>query len=465
MLAPAPEEPLVVGATPSAFPPRVGIAEDDAAPKHGRAFRLRRAGNWIPLGITYAAFYMGRYNFNVIKGDVGAVYHLDKAQVGAIATAGFWTYALSVIINGPIADRVGGRKAILFGALGTLTINAVIGVLFLRDWTLHLVLGMSLLYGLNMFFQSFGALSVVKINAAWFHVRERGVLGGVFAVLIGLGYWLAFSLGGKIYALSKAHWGRSPIAFAPIFFAPALATLIMFFVLAWRVRDRPADAGHADLNTGDASAGDDAPVDLTYVVRKVLLHPVIRVIAAAEFCTGFVRQGLLLYMTEFLVEVHKQPIGNAIHSWTGTAITVGGIVGGVGCGLLSDRVFQSRRPPVAFLFYLGQIGSLFLLGWVTSPGAAAFMIGFSCMWIFGVHGMLSGTASADFGGKKAAATATGILDGVQYIASGLTGFGLGYVLKRWHWGVWTYSLMPFSLIGAMLMLLIWNARPSRSATH
>ncbi|GAC1521872.1 MAG: hypothetical protein NVS3B10_22460 [Polyangiales bacterium] len=82
-----------------------------------------------------------------------------------------------------------------------------------------------------------------------------------------------------------------------------------------------------------------------------------------------------------------------------------------------------------------------------------------------MHGMLSGTASADFGGKKAAATATGILDGVQYIASGLTGFGLGYVLKRWHWGVWTYSLMPFSLIGALLMLLIWNARPSRSAAH
>ena len=54
------------------------------------------------------------------------------------------------------------------------------------------------------------------------------------------------------------------------------------------------------------------------------------------------------------------------------------------------------------------------------------MIGFCCMWIFGVHGMLSGTASMDFGGTKGAATVTGLLDGVQYLASGLTGFGLGY---------------------------------------
>jgi OPA family glycerol-3-phosphate transporter-like MFS transporter len=434
----------------------------DDAPRHSRAFRVRRASNWIPLGVMYAAFYMGRYNFNVIKGDLGKFYHLDKAQIGAIATAGFWTYALSVMVNGPLADRIGGRRSILVGALGVVVMNAVIGVLFLRGFSTHLVLGMSFLYAANMYFQSFGAVSVVKINAAWFHVRERGMLGGVFAVLIGLGYWLAFTLGGKIFALSKARWPGSPWAFAPIFVVPAFATLVMFLVLFLRVRDKPSHAGHEDLNTGDASAGDEAPADLKYVFRKVFMHPVIRVVMGAEFCTGFVRQGLLLYMTEFLVEVHHQPIGNGVHAWTGNAITIGGIVGGIGCGLLSDKIFQSRRPPVAFLFYVGQIISLVLLSWVSTPLAASFMIGVSCMFIFGVHGMLSGTASADFGGKKAAASAAGILDGVQYVASGLTGFGLGWFIKD-HWERWTWALVPFSAIGAVLMLFVWNAKPGRSA--
>jgi OPA family glycerol-3-phosphate transporter-like MFS transporter len=129
------------------------------------------------------------------------------------------------------------------------------------------------------------------------------------------------------------------------------------------------------------------------------------------------------------------------------------------CGYLSDHWFQSRRPPVAFIFYIGQVVALLALGLVTSPLLAAILVGFSCTWIFGVHGMLSGTASADFGGKKAAATVTGLLDGVQYIASGLTGFGLGFLLDRYGWGIWTYSIIPFSIIGGLFMIRIWNAKP------
>src|SRR5947199_4850471 len=55
---------------------------------------------------------MGRYNFNVFKGRFAEMFHFDKAEVGVIATAGFWTYALSVMLNGPLADRerVGPRS-------------------------------------------------------------------------------------------------------------------------------------------------------------------------------------------------------------------------------------------------------------------------------------------------------------------------------------------------------------------
>ena len=61
------------------------------------------------------------------------------------------------------------------------------------------------------------------------------------------------------------------------------------------------------------------------------------------------------------------------------------------------------------------------------------LLGLTAMFIFGVHGMLSGTASMDFGGRKAAATVAGALDGIQYVGSGLTGFGLGWVLKTYGW--------------------------------
>jgi len=420
---------------------------------HSRAYRTRRFMNWFPLGVTYATFYMGRYNLNVSSKTMMDAFHLSKGEFGTIATAGFWTYALAVIFNGPLADRIGGKKAILIGAAGAAAVNLLIGLLFLSGWQTRIVVGMSLLYAVNQYFQAFGALSIVKVNAPWFHVRERGVFGGIFGIMISSGYFLALYVGGKILAALSWYW---------VFLVPSAAIAAMFVVDLLLVKDMPAQAGFADFNTDDATAHDpdrDRPVDWNHLVKRVFTNPIILTLAAAEFCTGFVRQGLMLWFVPFLKEVHGIAPGSWLFSVASIGVTVGGIVGGLMCGYLSDRWFQSRRPPVAFIFYLGQIVSLFILGRAAMPWLAAFMIGFTCVWIFGVHGMLTGTASMDFGGTKAAGTVAGMLDGVQYLASGLTGFLLGHLLDKLGWGAWTYMMMPFSLIGALLMTRLWNESP------
>src|SRR5260221_2002226 len=120
----------------------------------------------------------------------------------------------------------------------------------------------------------------------------------------------------------------------------------MFLVDFWTVRDWPSDTGHQDFNTGDASAGDDTPVNLGYIARMVFRNPVLLTIAGAEFCTGFVRQGLLLYFTEFMQEVHHVDRGGAVFAWASGGVPLGGIAGGLLCGWMSDKLFHSRRPPV-----------------------------------------------------------------------------------------------------------------------
>jgi OPA family glycerol-3-phosphate transporter-like MFS transporter len=417
---------------------------------HDGRFRGRRFLNWFPLGLTYATFYMGRYNVHVANDTIRGEFGFTKEQFGWILSAGFWTYALSVIFNGPLADRIGGRKAILLGAAGTLCINLLVGLLFLNGWQTKVLLGMSLLYAVSSYFQSFGALSVVKVNAAWFHVRERGIFGGIFGIMISSGYWLAMGVGGWILASMDWYW---------VFLIPGVCIGAMALADVFLVRDAPVDAGFPALATHDATHGDTGKVDFAYLVRKVFTNPVIVTIAIAEFCTGWVRQGLLGWFTSFLNEEHAIAAGSTWHSVASAGITVGGIFGGLLCGYLSDRVFDSRRPPVAFIFYLCQIASLILLGAVGQGEVAAVLLGFSCVWIFGVHGMLSGTASMDFGGKRAAATAAGVLDGCQYLASGFTGFAMGRLLDEFGWGVWTWSIVPFSLVGALLMLRIWNETP------
>ncbi len=428
-------------------------------PVHARNYRIRRGFNWFPLGLTYATFYMGRYNLNVASKTMIDMFHFSKADFGIIATAGFWTYALSVIFNGPLADKIGGKKSILIGALGAAALNLIIGLLFLGEWQTKIIIGMSLLYSVNQYFQSFGALSVVKVNSYWFHVKERGVFGGIFGIMISSGYLLAYTLGGWI--LSHFPWFY-------VFIIPSAAIFIMFLIDTFLVKDKPSQAGFEDFNTGDISADDpdkDKPIDRAYLVKMVLKNPIIVTIAVAEFCTGFVRQGLLLWLVPFLSEVHHIEHDTYLYNVATLGITVGGILGGLLCGFLSDKIFHSRRPPVAFIFYLGQIVFILLLGWTTNATIAAYLVGVCCMWIFGVHGMLSGTASMDFGGTKAAATVAGMLDGVQYLASGLTGFLLGAGLDKFGWPVWTYMIVPFSLIGAFMMLRVWNAKPSGAPAH
>jgi OPA family glycerol-3-phosphate transporter-like MFS transporter len=420
---------------------------------HPAAYRRRRFFNWFPLGLTYATYYMGRYNLNVTSETIMHRFDLSKADFGMIATAGFWTYALAVIFNGPLADRIGGKKSILIGAAGSCALNLLVGALFLNGWQTKIIVGMSLLNAVNMYFQSFGALSVVKVNAPWFHVRERGIFGGVFGIMISSGYFLALTVGGWILAHLPWYF---------VFLIPSVLLAVMFVVDWVLVKDRPSQAGFEDFDTGDATSKDadrDKPVDVGYLVRRVFTNRIILTIIAAEFCTGFVRQGLMLWFVAFLAEVHKVPVGSTLFTVATIGITVGGIIGGLLCGYLSDQVFGSRRPPVAFIFYIGQIVSLVCLGQTGSPVLAALLIPFTCIWIFGVHGMLSATSAMDFGGTKAAATVTGICDGIQYVASGLTGFALGGALDRYGWSTWTWMIIPFSIVGALLMTRLWNETP------
>lgn len=424
-------------------------------PLHSREYRVRRFMNWFPLGLTYATFYMGRYNLNVSSKTIMDNFHISKGEFGFIASAGFWTYALSVIFNGPLTDRIGGKKSILTGALGAAALNLVIGLLFLNGWQTKIVVGMSLLYAVNQYFQSFGALSIVKINAPWFHVKERGIFGGIFGIMISSGYFLAMTVGGWILAWMDWYW---------VFLIPSAAILTMFAVDYFLVKNKPSEAGFENFHTGDASSDDpdrEKPVNFTYLLSRVFKNPVIIILICSEFCTGFVRQGLMLWFVPFLKEVHNIEHGSYLFSVATAGVTVGGILGGLLCGWLSDKFFQSRRPPVAFIFYIGQIAALLMLGKTSSHAAAAFLIGFCCMWIFGVHGMLSGTASMDFGGTRAASTVAGLLDGVQYLASGFTGFLLGHFLDKYGWGIWTMSIIPFSVIGAVLMITLWNQTPNK----
>ena len=127
--------------------------------------------------MTYSFLYMGRYNLTVAKNALGGRL-MSNEEFGLIFAAGTLTYAFSFLINGPLVDRIGGKKGIIIAALGASAANVALGVITWMVLTgrlqIKLVGVFSVIYALNMYFQSYGAVSIIKVKANWFHVRERG---------------------------------------------------------------------------------------------------------------------------------------------------------------------------------------------------------------------------------------------------------------------------------------------------
>lgn len=442
---------------------------------HSKAFRARRLLNWLPLGLTYSFLYFARYNIKSFQG-IG----LTEAEYGDVFAWGSGVYGLAFLLNGPLTDRWGGRATILIAAAGAGIANLWMGYMAAT----HNTFGMSVptaftvAYSLNMYFQSFGAVSIVKVNAAWFHVRERGTFGGIFGILISLGLYLAFDVIGMIKAAYSIQW---------IFLVPAMI-LSVFFVLCWLfVRNNPSDTGHKDFDLGDATRHDDpdAPKlglsewlkQIVVVLKMMLSHPVILTIAFIELCSGFLRQAILQWGPDFGKGVGLSS-SFVFENW-GMVSCVAGITGGMFAGAISDHLFDSRRSPVSAVLYgimlAGAIMILIVLG--PSP-MIGWIVAFMSMAIIGVHGMLTATASADFAGKKNTGVAVGLIDGFVYLGSTIQSKLYGATLpaakirdaahclipnpeygKTASWNIWPIAMIPVALIGFVLTLRIWNAKP------
>lgn len=594
------------------------------------------------MGLTYAFLYMGRYNLTVSKNALGDL--MTKDDFGFIFGVGTIVYAVAFLLNGPLTDRFGGRRALLVSATGSGLMNLLLGGYLasaIRSgasaeslrWTLALI------YGGNMYFQSFGAVAIVKVNAHWFHVRERGGFSGIFGTMISSGIFFAFTVNGWLLSLfSDGLSGIEKILQTKwVFLIPGILLLGMALLEGFLLRDRPSEAGHQDFDTGDASSGDSQDVPVLTLMKRILSHPIILTVAFIEFCTGVLRNGVMHWYPIYVKEVLALPGDHYLNngswgSWEtivpffvvaallfflgarfperrrwlvsiggllflvpflqagwGGILMVAGIVGGNVAGFVSDLFFQSRRAPAAgglyaVLFFctiamglsLGRSTSTLVSSkvpelqagdhllriagkpvddWVSArrafaciPASCAGKAGWdekrcACsdrlpvsekssssqsptiaielerggqqitvevkdpaykaeadgafkptlragdsrelkaapqlthspyllgvivfllsLCVIGTHGLLSGTATMDFGGKKGAATAVAMIDGFVYLGTSLQSFALGKITSH-DWSYWPWFLVPFALIGFLLLLRIWNASPSRSSAH
>jgi sugar phosphate permease len=79
--------------------------------------------------------------------------------------------------------------------------------------------------------------------------------------------------------------------------------------------------------------------------------------------------------------------------------------------------------------------------------------------------MVVGAIPMDYASRKAAASATGFIDGLGYFGAALTGVISGYLVDHHGWNAAFYFWIIGVFIAIVLMSLQWNYKPTNGKYH
>jgi OPA family sugar phosphate sensor protein UhpC-like MFS transporter len=233
------------------------------------------------------------------------------------------------------------------------------------------------------------------------------------------------------------------------------------------LRNRPEDEGlppieqyHGEPESliDEGERLDAAPEGSWPLMREVLSSPTIWTLAIAYFPIKLAR-----YSFDFWGPVYvKESLGTAAFTSAMTAawMPIGGVVGVVLSGYISDKIFQFRRAPVIVL-------SLFAAAAVMLIGQAHIdniwvMRGFfflAGLFLYGPDSMVSATAAIDFGTKRAAGAAVGFVNGIGSLGAVLGGYLPGVMTSKADWTVFFQISLAGLIVSALILLPLWWRRP------
>jgi sugar phosphate permease len=416
------------------------------------SYRRWRARVFGAVWLGYGAYYLCRVNISVAIPGIMAEFGLSKTAMGAITTSLFVAYAAGQLINGQLADRFGGRRLLMAGALGSAALCFAFGFA-------GAAAVMTALWLVNGYFQAMGWTSTVKTMANWFAPRSRGRMSGWLGTSYQVGNAYAWLLAGYLVATAGWRWA---------FWAPA-AILAAVGVLVYAVlRDAPEQVGLPCIECEGrppAAAQDNAPapayLGLGFTLRQSVANPLIWLLGIAFMSFQLVRYGLMVWAPTYLFDTQ----GGNIRAVTlqVIALPLAGSLGSVLSGWMTDRFFQSRRAPVvvvqlvllaAFTFVFPHLprGHMWLsVGFLMLIGATTY----------GPDVLMAGTLAMDVGTRKAAGSAAGLIDSLGYVGASVTAVMSGWLADHVGWS-WAFVLWAGgALLAAGLMAPLWNYRPPR----
>jgi OPA family glycerol-3-phosphate transporter-like MFS transporter len=418
---------------------------------------LYRRWRWQIFAITwlaYAGFYLTRKSFSVAKIELGeeSGLGLSMVQMGWIEGANLTAYAYGQFLCGVWGDRYGTRKIVLTGMFGSVVTAAAMGASSTASY-------LALWFGVQGLCQSAGWAPLSKNVAHFFSQRERGSV---------MGLWCTnYSLGGFVASVAAGYFGAQ-WGWRYAFFAPAGILLIIWVLFLRMQRNRPEDVGLPSIEVyhGEKEAvleKSETPVEEPEgswkVIVEVCRSPMVWLLAAVYFFIKPARYAILFWAPKYL----NERLGtNMLQSGALSGLfELAGPLSVLAAGVISDRFFDARRNPLSVICLILLAAVLWELDRLPATGlmlgGCLFLIGFL---LYAPDSLVSGTAAIDFGTKKGASTASGLINGCGSVGAIVGGTIPGFLHDRLGWNGLFQVLAVSVLIAGCLLLPKWNARPS-----
>jgi len=416
----------------------------------------------------YASYYMCRYNFRFAGPGMNEEFGFKTSDLANLWVIWSLAYGTGQLFNGLISDRIGGKAIMLVGAAGTIICNFIFGF----SSFVGTVATFGLIALINGWFQSCGAPGMVKINAAWFQRTERGTFSGIFGIMIQLGQFAANWLSPLLLAgFTLTLWGIGTWVVEPgnwrlLFIVPPFVTVVIAVMMAFTVKEEPTQAGYPDVMVDEIDNSLGTRVSIKDTFKTIFRHPLVWFYAAAYASTGAVRHSsdqmsVMFFKEHLLIDMNSKPLSVMV---TLNLMTATAIIGSIGAGIISDKIFKGARSPVAMRLYFIEAAviscaAIAMFSGLIKPGPLGIFLGgmflvMTSLTVNSTHSIVGAAAPMDIGGKKMAGFAAGVIDSFQYYGSALSLFLFGKMFSKYGWSAWYPLMVMFALSGGLCMFMV-----------
>ena len=356
-------------------------------------------------------------------------WNVGKAALGPVFSAGLFGLMIGALLFGPLADRIGRKKIIIFSTLafgiGTLVTS------FVND--VNTLLAIRFLTGLGLG----GAMpNTIALTSEFSPHRRRATMVMVMFV----GFSIGAALGGLLAAALIPQFG-----WRSVFVVGGAAPLVLVPILAWRLPESVrflALTGRADAGVAELLTSVNAKAAFAAGCRFIVDEPALKGIPVQHlFRGGRTLATLLLWVVFFmsLLDIYflsnwlptvLNDLGASISEAAaiGSMLQVGGVVGTFALGSVIDR-FSFRALALVYFIAVFAVGAIGQLGHSAILVTLAIFVAGFCI----VGGQIAANAlAAGFYPTSVRATGVGWALGVGRVGS-IVGPLVGGVLLSLKW--------------------------------